>query len=189
MTGRRSLEMNILLEEGFAGIERAFDDLSLSTTYPLPQLTNMFLKSRGRAVHGVNYWNLYANYFKENMEKEVARTRLRTRCYEKFKDTFPDAYQDILDMFDEAAVLGAATQTVSQHGQSFQRLCKKVTGILDSSAARFGFEAAVVLCGKIVNQDASLGHVHTTPGAGGFFEIRCRANDDTIVAHIKAHVL
>ncbi|KAG2124874.1 hypothetical protein DEU56DRAFT_916815 [Suillus clintonianus] len=216
LMGRRSLEMNTLLEEGFAGIERAFDDLSLSTTYPLQQLTNMFLKSRGRAVHGINYWNIYANYFKENMDKEVAHvteddvndakgkgkgkevcrpdmqgtpsTRLRTRCYEKFKDTFPDAYQDILDMFDEAAVLGAATQTVSQRGQSFQRLCKKVTGILDSSAARFGFEAAVVLCGKIVNQDASLGHVHTTPGAGGFFETRCRANDDTIIAHIKPHV-
>ncbi|KAG1901132.1 uncharacterized protein F5891DRAFT_1187824 [Suillus fuscotomentosus] len=176
----------------------------------------MFLKSRGRVVHGVNYWNIYANYFKENMEKEVARltedethdaegkgkgkevcrpdmqgtpsTRLRTHCYEKFKDTFPDAYQDILDMFDEAAVLGATTQTISQCGQSFQRLCKKVAGMLDSSAARFGFEAAVVLCGKIVNQDASLGHVHTTPGAGGFFETQCHANDDTIIAHIKAHV-
>ncbi|KAG0706005.1 hypothetical protein DFH29DRAFT_1077381 [Suillus ampliporus] len=213
MMGWRSSETNILLEEGFAAIEHAFNNLSLSTTYPLPQLTNMFLKSHGRAVHGVNYWNIYANYFKENMEKEVARvtedelddaegkgkgkevcrqdmqgtpsTRLRTRCYEKFKDTFPDAYQDILDMFDEATVLGAATQTVSQHGQSFQRLCKKVAGILDSSAVRFGFEAAVVLCGKIVNQDASLGHVHTTPGAGG---TRCRADDDAIIAHIKAHV-
>ncbi|KAG1857648.1 hypothetical protein C8R48DRAFT_674628 [Suillus tomentosus] len=188
MMGQRSWETNILLEEGFTGIE----------------------------LHGVNYWNIYVNYFKENMEKEVARltedethdtegkgkgkevcrpdmqgtpsTRLRTRCYEKFKDTFPDAYQDILDMFDEAAVLGATTQTISQHGQSFQRLCKKVAGILDSLAARFGFEAAVVLCGKIVNQDASLSHVHTTPSAGGFFETRCRANDDTIIAHIKAHV-
>jgi hypothetical protein len=52
-------------------------------------------------------------------------TMLQTRCYEKFKDTFPDTYQDILDMFDEAAMLGTAAQTVSQCGQSFQRLCKK----------------------------------------------------------------
>ncbi|KAG1901131.1 uncharacterized protein F5891DRAFT_1187823 [Suillus fuscotomentosus] len=35
MMGWRSWEMNILLEEGFTGIERAFDDLSLLTAYPL----------------------------------------------------------------------------------------------------------------------------------------------------------
>ena len=34
----------------------------------------------------------------------------------------------------------------------------------DSAAARFGFETAVVVCGKVVNQDASLGQMHTTPG-------------------------
>ncbi|KIK47676.1 hypothetical protein CY34DRAFT_64789, partial [Suillus luteus UH-Slu-Lm8-n1] len=181
-----------LLEEGFTGIERAFNDLSQLTTYLLPQLTSMFFKSCGRAVHGINYWNIYANYFKENTDEEVARLALAedevndAEGKRKGKEVY--TYQDILDMFDEAAVLGTAAQTVSQRGQSFQRLCKKVAGMLDSSAARFGFEAAVVLCGKVVNQDASLGHVHTTPSAGGFFETRCRANDDTIITHIKAHV-
>lgn len=62
-------------------------------------------------------------------------TRLQTRCYEKFKDAFPDTYQDILNMFDEAAVLGAAAQTMSQRGQSFQRLCKKVAGMVRSFVA------------------------------------------------------
>ena len=38
---------------------------------------------------------------------------------------------------------------------------------MDAAAARFGFEAALVACGKVVNQDGSLGHVHTTPGAAG----------------------
>lgn len=38
---------------------------------------------------------------------------------------------------------------------------------MDSAAARYGFEAAFVACGKVVNQDGSLGLAHTTPGAEG----------------------
>jgi hypothetical protein len=30
-----------------------------------------------------------------------------------------------------------------------------------------GFEAAIVLCGKVVNEDGSLGHSYNTPGAAG----------------------
>lgn len=36
---------------------------------------------------------------------------------------------------------------------------------LDVASTKFGFESATIMCGKIVNQDTSLGHVHTTPGA------------------------
>lgn len=38
---------------------------------------------------------------------------------------------------------------------------------LDGAATRQGFEAALVMCGNIVNEDVSLSHVHMTPGAGG----------------------
>lgn len=38
---------------------------------------------------------------------------------------------------------------------------------MDSAAARYGFEAAFVACGKVVNQDGSLGLAYTTPGAEG----------------------
>ncbi|KAG2352452.1 hypothetical protein BDR07DRAFT_1498279 [Suillus spraguei] len=58
----------------------------------------------------------------------------------------------------------------------------------DSAAAKFGFETAMVVCGKIINQDASLGQVHTTPGAAEFWSTQCRADDDTIISHLKAHV-
>ncbi|KAG2355940.1 hypothetical protein BDR07DRAFT_1381172 [Suillus spraguei] len=60
--------------------------------------------------------------------------------------------------------------------------------IADSAAAKFGFETAMVVCGKIINQDASLGQVHTTPGAAEFWSTQCRADDDTIISHLKAHV-
>jgi len=42
---------------------------------PVQQVINAFLKSRGRAVHNVNYWNVYANYFKDHMQQELARLK------------------------------------------------------------------------------------------------------------------
>ncbi|KAG0695533.1 hypothetical protein DFH29DRAFT_879987 [Suillus ampliporus] len=203
LTGRRSSETNDKLEEGFALIDRLFNDLSKSTMMPTNQVINIYLKSRGQEVHSINYWNIYANYFKEYKERELARlttggsendkgTAMQRLCYEKFKEAFPDNYQDILSAYSEAHHIGAAS-TLNQHLQSFQKLHRQVASliwhlVLDSASTRFGFESAMVLCGNIVNQDASLGHVHTTPAAAGFFEMRCRANNDTIIGHLKAHV-
>jgi len=36
---------------------------------------------------------------------------------------------------------------------------------VEGAAAKHGFEAALVMCGKVVNEDASLGFTHTTAGA------------------------
>ncbi|KAG2078613.1 hypothetical protein BDR04DRAFT_1112775 [Suillus decipiens] len=43
--------------------------------------------------------------------------------------------------------------------------------IADTAAAKFGFETVMVVCGKIVNQDASLSQVHTTPDAAELMSI------------------
>ncbi|KAG0699037.1 hypothetical protein DFH29DRAFT_1002340 [Suillus ampliporus] len=201
VTGCRSADMNAALDTGFADIERYFLELSASTTLPMNQLINLYLKSRGRSVSGTNYWNLYVNYFKDHIQEELSRigkevpegsgtpsATLRTRCYEKFKDTFPDAYQDILSKHEEVSLLGSSAQTIAQRGQVFQKYYRSVISILQSCSARFGFEAAIVLCGKVVNEDGSLGHSYSTPGAAGFWEMRCRASDDVIIGHLKAHV-
>ncbi|KAG1719201.1 uncharacterized protein EDB91DRAFT_1065808, partial [Suillus paluster] len=108
--------------------------------------------------------------------------------YNIFKETYPDSYQDILNTYEELDMLSEAPQTIAQHTQTFQKLYKRVGGILDGAAARQGFEAALVMCGNIVNEDSSLGHVHMTPSAGGFFEKHCQASDDAIIGHMKAHV-
>ena len=36
---------------------------------------------------------------------------------------------------------------------------------LEGVSAKYGFEAALVMCGKVVNEDTSLGFAHTTAGA------------------------
>ncbi|KAG1881253.1 hypothetical protein F4604DRAFT_1678839 [Suillus subluteus] len=161
----------------------------------------MFLKSRGRIVNGTNYWNLYASYFKEHIKMELARigrevpagggtpsATVRTQCYDKFKEAYPDSYQDLLLMHEEASLLGSSPQTIAQRAQGFQKHYRRVIQILDSASIKSGFEAAIVLCGKVVNEDGSLGHSYNTPGAAGFWETRCRASDDAIIGHLKAHV-
>ena len=36
---------------------------------------------------------------------------------------------------------------------------------VEGAAAKHGFEAVLVMCGKVVNEDVSLGFTHTTAGA------------------------
>ncbi|KAG2149223.1 hypothetical protein DEU56DRAFT_908923 [Suillus clintonianus] len=109
VTGRRSDDMNTALKASFGEIKHCFLKHSTSTTLSMNQLINLFLKSRGRAVNGTNYWNLYANYFKNHVQQEL----------------------------------------------------------LESGSTRFGFEVAIVLCGKVINEDRSLGHSYNTPSAAG----------------------
>ncbi|KAG1836017.1 hypothetical protein DFJ58DRAFT_614517, partial [Suillus subalutaceus] len=138
VTGRRSAEVNAALDVGFAAVERCFLELATSTTLPTSQLINLFLKSRGRTVNGTNYWNLYANYFKEHMQIELARigkeaqaggATVRTQCYDKFKEAYPDSYQDILLMHEEASLLGSSPQTIAQRGHGFQKHYRRVIQI------------------------------------------------------------
>ncbi|KAG2129944.1 hypothetical protein DEU56DRAFT_690070, partial [Suillus clintonianus] len=132
--GRRSAETNAALDAGFAVVDQALLELSRSTTMPMHQVINLFMKSRGRTASSINYWNLYSNYFKDKSKQELARlgrdlsaggstpsAGVRKECYVKFKEQFPDTYQDILDTHDEMASLGGLPQTVSQRAQAFQR--------------------------------------------------------------------
>ncbi|KAG1841475.1 hypothetical protein C8R48DRAFT_781381 [Suillus tomentosus] len=87
-------------------------------------------------------------------------TGIRCQCYELFKKTYPDTYQDIPNTYEELNIL-TDTQTIAQYMQSFQKLYKRVGSILDGATARQGFKAALVMCGNIVNEDVLLGHVQT----------------------------
>ncbi|KAG2157709.1 uncharacterized protein EDB93DRAFT_1246765 [Suillus bovinus] len=197
VTGRRSAELNGMLDAGFVVVERHFLNLSASTTLSVSQLINVFLKSCGRTVNGTNYWNLYTNYFKEHIQTELAHigrevppggATVHKQCYKSFKDTYPDSYQDLLLMHEEASLLGSTPQTIAQHGQGFQKHYRRVIQILESASIKSGFEAAIVLCGKVVNEDGLLSYSYNTPGAAGFWETRCRASNDAIIGHLKAHM-
>lgn len=72
VTGCRSTELSAILDTRFAEVEHHFLSLSTSTTLPVNQLINSFLKSCRRTVISINYWNLYANYFKDNIQQKLA---------------------------------------------------------------------------------------------------------------------
>ncbi|KAG0697545.1 hypothetical protein DFH29DRAFT_878605, partial [Suillus ampliporus] len=167
VTGRRSAELNAALDVGFAAVERCFLDLSGSTTFPISQLINKFLKSCGRNVNGTNYWNLYSSYFKEHMKMELSRIgrevqagggtpspSVRTWCYDKFKEAYPDSYQDLLSMHEEASTQPPSNLALKQPLSS------------------------------VVKWSTKMDHLATHI----FWETRCRASDDAIIGHLKAHV-
>ncbi|KAG1882370.1 hypothetical protein F4604DRAFT_1537412, partial [Suillus subluteus] len=108
--------------------------------------------------------------------------------YNAFKKSFPNDWQDILEIYGETALFLGGPQTVSARGQEFQKFTKKLSGLMDTGVARFGFEAALVACGKVINQDGSLGMAHTTSGAADFWLSRCKADEDTIIGHLKVQV-
>ncbi|KAG0695572.1 hypothetical protein DFH29DRAFT_1005338 [Suillus ampliporus] len=72
VVGRRSAETNAALDAGFVVIDQALLELARSTTMPMHQVINLFMKSRGRTVSSINYWNLYSNYFKDKSKQELA---------------------------------------------------------------------------------------------------------------------
>ncbi|KAG2127203.1 hypothetical protein DEU56DRAFT_742428 [Suillus clintonianus] len=176
--GRGKMMSNAALQEGFVELERVINDLARNTSIPSPQIISLWNKSHARTVNNVNHWNAYTNYFKNNLKQELSRlgdkapeapstpSDVRRKCYDAFKKSFPNDWQDILEIYGETALFLGGPQTVSTRGQEFQKFTKKLSGLMDTGAARFGFEAALVACGKVVNQDGSLGMAHTTSGAG-----------------------
>jgi hypothetical protein len=57
---------------------------------------------------------------------------IRTKCYELFKEAFPDTYKDILTVHDEVRILSGLPQTVSQHSQDFQKYYKRLFSIVSA---------------------------------------------------------
>ncbi|KAF9222815.1 hypothetical protein BS17DRAFT_767572 [Gyrodon lividus] len=121
---------------------------------------------------------------------------LISHCYKKFVGNQGDIWRDILKVFELTEMTKTSDHTIGQHSQTFNRLHRKICHMLDTATAKYGFEAMLVMCSNIVNEDSSLGHAHATTGATKashtplvkFWETRCRANPDTIIGHFKVHI-
>ncbi|KAG1745895.1 uncharacterized protein EDB91DRAFT_1246034 [Suillus paluster] len=201
--GRRQGMANALLQEGFMKLESVICDVSHNTSIPTHQVIALWHKSNRCSFHSVNHWNAYSSYFKAYPQQELKRlgdmtpegpgtpsATVRCNCYEQFKKEYLDSWQTILEYHEEATILMGVPQTVAMRAQEFHKFGKKVSAMMDIAAAHFGFEGALVTCGKVVNQDGSLGLAHTMAGAAGirFWLMRCKADDDTIIGHLKAQV-
>ncbi|KAG2097064.1 hypothetical protein BD769DRAFT_1291129, partial [Suillus cothurnatus] len=137
--GRRTDEVNALLEENFKAIDDIFNDLAAKTGLPLQQVSHAYHKARGCIHSGFNHWNTYGHYLKVNREQELQRLgnievadaaqitpAIRAECYKAFRVAFPDSWQEILETFEQVEVRSVGPQTVSQRTQEFSKVWRKV---------------------------------------------------------------
>ncbi|KAG2351507.1 hypothetical protein BDR07DRAFT_1501185 [Suillus spraguei] len=173
--GRRQGVANTLLQEGFMRLESVIRNVSCNTSIPTHQVIALWHKSNRHSFNNINHWNAYSSYFKANPQQELKR----------LGDMAPEGSWDAKCNF-----LMGVQQTVAMWAQEVHNFGKKVSAMMDITAAHFRFEGALVTCGKVVNQDSSLGLAHTTAKAAGvgFWLTCCKANDDTIIGHLKAQV-
>ncbi len=92
------------------------------------------------------------------------------RCYEKFKQLFPDTYKDILDHLTGLVELERQGQTVHQRSNEWDKFRSKVLALMDEGHEK-GFEMSVVACGSNVHQDKGLAFIEESEFAEGVREI------------------
>ncbi|KAI6011170.1 hypothetical protein EDC04DRAFT_2609983 [Pisolithus marmoratus] len=109
-------------------------------------------------------------------------------CYELFKKEYHDMWQEILVKFEESMQYTETGKTVSQWQQLFNKSVKRFTQSFTALSKVHAIEAAFVMAGSVVNQDASLGYVYTNPSVEDFFMEHCRADTNAIIRHFKAHI-
>ncbi|KIK91407.1 hypothetical protein PAXRUDRAFT_149550, partial [Paxillus rubicundulus Ve08.2h10] len=84
-----------------------------------------------------NDWNIYQKYFTANRACELARlpdadsviaTPMERMLlwYKSFRQEFPDTWQEILETYKEAEILGDVDTTVAQHQQLFHKSTRKL---------------------------------------------------------------
>ncbi|KIJ57917.1 hypothetical protein HYDPIDRAFT_57212, partial [Hydnomerulius pinastri MD-312] len=133
--GRTSATATSILDEGFAEINERFNELGGRVGMPIQQIISRFMKQYSR-TNSANDWNTYQKYFAANRARELTRlpeidsvtatpSEKMSQCYRLFQQDYPDTWQEILTIYEEAEVLGDMDKTVAQRQQLFQKITKK----------------------------------------------------------------
>ncbi|KAH7905410.1 hypothetical protein BJ138DRAFT_1230018 [Hygrophoropsis aurantiaca] len=199
--GRRSFETNQRLQETFLEINTLMRAVESETAIPSNQILDLWMKQyHGRTMTAANLWNIYLKFHAQHTEQELARLppkdrpqskqqitpKIRGLCFEQFKLKYLD-WQERLKLFDEITQCDEAPQTVQQRASEFSKIFKKISSLLEYAETRFGFLGILLMCGNVVNQDASLGELYTARDLKDFFPVRFLAGTDAVLGHAKAH--
>ncbi|KAH0826215.1 hypothetical protein J3R83DRAFT_5664, partial [Lanmaoa asiatica] len=197
-SGRRTARINSILTAFYEELDKIFIKAVGETGCSVQQILDGWNKSRGQVITATNHWNLWPSYLAKHEEEERLRAgvpmdapltpSLRGQLYTTFKEANKENWQEILEIHSMLELSESGSTTVSQRTQTFNKIRKQTASLLDAAAAKYGFEAALVMCSNTVNEDVSLAFVHTTGAANNFFETRCRADKDAIIGHLKSHV-
>ncbi|KIM68033.1 hypothetical protein SCLCIDRAFT_85680, partial [Scleroderma citrinum Foug A] len=151
-----------ILDEGYNDLENILTHLVNKTALFPQQIMDRWHKSKGQVINRVNHWNLYAKYLVKHEDQERQRLGLLSDLYTKFKEENNKAWQEILELHDLLESSEALPQTIAHCMQSFGKIKRWLINLVKGAAAKHGFEVALVMCGKVINEDASLGFTHTT---------------------------
>ncbi|KIM56195.1 hypothetical protein SCLCIDRAFT_89904, partial [Scleroderma citrinum Foug A] len=192
-----------ILNEGFDEINEMLSKLAAHMKIPFHQVSDCYIRQHSHS-HGGNIWNSYSMYFMENMEQELARLPkgehvtgtpmpdIRKCCHALFKEAYKDTYTRILEKWKEVKELENMDSTIAQCQLLFDKTKKNLDHTIRPYFIAHGFEGAYLLAGQVINQDAALRHAFATPSAEKatlkFFVECCRAGDNEITGHFKAHI-
>ncbi|EGO23829.1 hypothetical protein SERLADRAFT_416158 [Serpula lacrymans var. lacrymans S7.9] len=108
--------------------------------------------------------------------------------YKNFKEVYPNTWKITLETYDQAPVHPDIPQAGAQCVQHFEERQKNLVKLVKTLAKNHIFEVALLMAGNNVKEDGALGTSHTTRGAENFFQDRCRASNNDIIGHFKAHI-
>ncbi|KIM66434.1 hypothetical protein SCLCIDRAFT_84582, partial [Scleroderma citrinum Foug A] len=180
-----------ILNEGYNDLEDILTQLVDKTALSPQQIMDGWHKSKGRVINGINHWNLYTKYIAKHEDQERRRlvsATIHGQLYAKFKEENKEAWQEILELHNLLENSEVSPQNIAHCMQSFGKIKRQLINLVEGAAAKYGFEAVLVMCGKVVNKDVSLGFAHTTAGAKKFFETRCRSDKHAMIGHLKVHI-
>ncbi|KAF4598696.1 hypothetical protein EYR38_007104 [Pleurotus pulmonarius] len=119
--------------------------------------------------------------------EEKWHNSVASRCYERFKQLFPDTHADIIDNLTALAELERQPQTVHQRGREWDEYCRDLSDVMQRGH-EMGFEACLVACGSNIHQDKGLGFVHETQFAEGFIEGKVGSKQNDHLGHFASYV-
>ncbi|KAI6119024.1 hypothetical protein EDD16DRAFT_1519579 [Pisolithus croceorrhizus] len=170
VVGRTTASMAAILEDGFEHINNEFNTLSGCIRMPIQQVIQCFTQQYA-CSNSTNEWNAYQQYFTAHRAQELQRlpgADKMSKCYKLFCKQFLDTYKQILVVYNDTVVLGNGDKAVAQHQQLFYSMSKQFVQLFNSVANCHVFEGAFLLAGSVINQDGSIGYMHTTPSTKNY---------------------
>ncbi|KAF9041372.1 hypothetical protein BJ165DRAFT_1406320 [Panaeolus papilionaceus] len=196
--GRPSAERNAIFREGVEKLSELLAEIAKESGYKTERIIEALFEKQGR---GPNLWNIYQRYLASNLlgeishlpEAERPKTTQRLaigtvqKLWELFKERSGEYGEAFLLSWRELQELSDTNVCFRERSENFDAFCKRVQKIMKEGADVWCFDSVFMACGRVVNQDQSLGEILHAGKAEDFFS-RFSVPESTILGHFRAHV-
>ncbi|KAF9492222.1 hypothetical protein BDN71DRAFT_1227862 [Pleurotus eryngii] len=109
------------------------------------------------------------------------------RCYDAFKNLYPEKWKEILETFEDLAALEGIQKTVHNRTTDWNMHRRRLLDVIERGQAQ-GFETCAVSAGSNVHQDKGLGISEESTGAAGFVAAKLRMEHSDLLGHFLTFV-